>query len=351
MYIKIKLLLVFLLLYRLIAYDNTLPEGKNIRMTGNIQKEVQTYDHSQRIVVRSHSMYVDKFPKLYYGDFVVIEGMVKDGLLKNVKVVNIKEGKGIYNFRKRLVAIIKNSLPIKDGALVAGMILGSKQLLTKGFNEDLIDSGTIHVVVASGTNVTLTASFMIMLLVRFFKRKVAIIGALIGIWIYVVLSGFDAPLIRAAIMGTIAFSAQGMGRINTAIDGLLASAVIMLIFMPEWIMDIGFQLSFFATLSLILFDTYLNSKLYFVPSVLRQDLSTSLSAQIGVSPLLAHYFGRVNVLSPIVNMLVLWTVPFIMIIGSVALFVSLISPEIGSILFLSILPFTQFFISVITFFA
>jgi competence protein ComEC len=151
-------------------------------------------------------------------------------------------------------------------------------------------------------------------------------------------------------MGSIAFSAQALGRLNDAWRGLFLSALIMLIFRPEWIGDLGFILSFVATASLMLFEKRIRKRVKFLPDVIRQDFSTSLAAQIGVAPIIYVTFGQFNILSPVINALVLWTIAPITIIGMVGGIVSLLSIPLGKLILLLSFPLTSWFVFVVQLF-
>jgi competence protein ComEC len=165
--------------------------------------------------------------------------------------------------------------------------------------------------------------------------------------VYVVLSGFDAPIIRAGIMGSVAFLAQFKGRLVDSYRLLIYSAGIMLLFKPLWILDLGFILSFVATLSLMLFQKRIDNKLHFVPNFLREGLSTSLAAQIGVAPIIYATFGAFNIFSPFINALILWTVSYIMILGALGGIIGLILPLIGRLILLMAFPFLWWFVEII----
>jgi hypothetical protein len=80
-----------------------------------------------------------------------------------------------------------------------------------------------------------------------------------------------------------------------------------------------------------------------VPRFLRQDLSTTIAAQIGVAPIIWATFGQFNLLSPLINAAVLWTIPLITIIGMVAGIISLIVPQIASLILYLTYPLTSWF--------
>ncbi len=339
-------------LLRVVTFSQVYEDGDTIRISTTVRTEPIVYENSRGIFVKGLWTYVDLYPEIHYGDFVVIEGVVDGRKLANPKVEGIRETTGpLFVLRENLNEFYSKSLPSPHDALVAGFVLGSKALMPRPFWEVLKKTGTAHVVVASGMNVTLVASFLMAFLVIFLPRKKAIFVALVGIWLYAVIAGFDAPIVRAAIMGSIAFGAQTLGRSSVAWRGLVLSALLMLILVPSWFSDLGFILSFVATGSLILFEKPIGKRLKKVPRILREDFSTSLAAQIGVAPILFVTFGYFNVLSPIINALILWIVAPVTIIGALAGLVGMISEPIGRGLILLVYPLTTWFVGVVNLFS
>jgi competence protein ComEC len=356
------LIIFSLLIVRIFYYYQTIPsygEGTKIRITGRVRSEPIRYSNSQSLKLQGFNFYLPLYPEIYYGDDVVVEGLVESAGteslwtgrngLKDAKLIEVKDSKNIlHTLRKMLIAFYLKSLPQPHSSLVAGVTIGSKASIPLEFWEALKSTGTAHVVVASGMNVTLVSSFLISFLALLLPRRKAIPLALVGVWSYALLSGFDAPIIRAAIMGSLVFTAQELGRLALTLRILFLTAFSMLFLKPDWIADIGFQLSFAATLSLILFE----SKVYrFVlklisqfPDFLRKDLSTSLAAQVGVAPILFFSFGQINILSPLVNALVLWTIVPVTMIGMAGGLIGIIFEPIGTFLLWLTYPLTSWFI-------
>ena len=346
---------IFLILLVIVRQITTRPiytDGDKIRITTRVASEPIRYENSQGLTLVGLKIYLPKFPEIHYGDNVVVEGVVKEKKLENPTIVSVEEGTGIlYKFRKRIIEFYQKSLTEPHASLVAGVTLGSKQSIPPDFWESLKLTGTVHVVVASGMNVTLVAGFLVGFLIIFLPRRRAISLALLGIWIYAVVSGFDAPIVRAAIMGSIGFVGLALGRVNDAWRALFLSVLGMLIAKPEWIGDLGFILSFVATVSLMLFEGRIEAKLKFIPKLIRQDFSTSLAAQIGVAPILWATFGQFNLLSPVINAAVLWTIAPITIIGIVAGILSLTVPLIARLILFVLFPLTSWFIAIVELFA
>ena len=344
-------LLFFVALLRILTFKTPVTDGQKVRISTKVLQEPIRQQNYQRLVLENLIVYLDPFPEVYYGDEVVVEGVVSQNKLVSAKLLSVKENQGILpNFRKRLINFYQDSLPEPHASLIAGITLGSKGSLGKDFWDKLKNTGVVHVVVASGTNITLVAGFLVGITTFLLKRRLAIVFVLVGIWLYAVLSGFDAPIVRAAIMGSLVFTAQEVGRLSQSFRVLVITGLLMLIIKPAWIRDLGFILSFVATGSLIVFQERINKKIQILPAVIREGMSTSLAAQIGVAPILFVKFGSFNILSPIINALVLWSVPLIMVISGVAGLVGLLFPFLGRMILYLTYPLTSWFVFVVDFF-
>ena len=344
-------LLIIILVIRVIYfYKNqpSYPDGTRIRITSRISSEPIRYSSSQFLKLQGFKIYLPSYPEVYYGDQIAVDGTVKDGELKDPKLVGVKESKiFLYSIREQLIDFYQKNLPQPHSSLIAGVTIGSKASIPKDFWEALKKTGTAHVVVASGMNVTLVSQFLISFLALLFPRRRAIPMALMGVWSYAILSGFDAPIIRASIMGSLVFVAQEIGRLNFSLRALFMTAFAMLFVKPDWLTDIGFMLSFAATLSLILFEPKVDRFFKKIPAIIRKDFSTSLAAQVGVVPILYFGFGQFNVLSPVINAMVLWTIVPITIIGMVGGILGLIFEPVGRAVLLLVYPLTSWFILVV----
>jgi len=228
-------------------------------------------------------------------------------------------------------------LPKDAAAFLSGVVLGSKQELTEGFDDSLKITGTTHIIVASGYNISILIGVLLKIFNRLRKFTLAIIVT-IALVCFVAISGWDASIIRASIMASLAMVATTLGRQNYALYCLMATAVIMLIINPMWLLDTGFQLSFLATAGIILFQSEIIKKLSILPGWASESLSTTVSAQILVLPIIAVTFGQISLISLITNVLVLWITPVLMFGGLLLSIVMLASYSLGSMLALIIYP-------------
>jgi len=346
---KTWLVFISLVLVIIFRYFTTRPvykDGDYIRITAAVLTEPIEYETSQYLKLSGLKVYLPLFPEISYGDKVIIEGVVNDNKLKSPKLISVRESKSFATqFRKNIISFYQRSFPEPYAGLTGGIVLGSKSGLTADFWQKVKIAGVAHVVVASGMNVTFVTSFLLNSLAVFLPRRKLIPFVILGIILYLSISGFDAPLVRAAIMGGLAFSAQETGRFVSAWRALVMSALVMLVLNPLWVSDIGFILSFVATGSILLFERKIREKLASVPKFLKEGLSTSLAAQIGVTPILFVTFGYFNILSPVINALVLWTIPYIMVFAALG---GIMQSKL--ILYLSY-PFLWWFSFVVTLFS
>jgi len=251
----------------------------------------------------------------------------------------------LAGLRESIAEFVRSGLPEPHASLLLGIILGVKSGFPNDFYEALRVTGTLHVVVVSGFNITVIINTLAHLLV-FIPLRLRFFITLLLITAFVLLVGANPPVVRAAIMGSIALLGTVLGRQNDALRAFLLAVILMLIFQPSWVGELSFQLSFLATLGLIvvfpLLDKALPGK-----GFLRSDLLTTLAAQTTVWPLLAFKFGTISLISPVVNTLVLWTIPIITYIGLVTSTIGLVIKDISALILVPVRIFLDYFIWIV----
>jgi competence protein ComEC len=348
----IWLLLILLIVFRYFTTRPFYKNGDTVRITATVFSDPVRYPNSQGIKIAGITFYLPAFPEVSYGDRVVVEGIIDGGKLKNPKLISVSVNQSFGSgIRNRIIDFYQQVLPQPMSGLIAGITLGSKGTLTSDFWNKVKLTGVAHVVVASGTNVTFVVSFLMGIATFFLPRKKAIGFVILGIILYLFISGFEAPLIRAAIMAILAFWAVETGRLINAWRVLLLAAGLMLAIQPDWLTDIGFALTFVSSASIMLFEKRIKKALKFVPEILKEGLSTSFAAQIGVAPILFVTFGQFNIWSPLINALVLWTIPYIMILASIGGAVGLISPFLGKMILWLSYPLNWWFVTIVQIFS
>lgn len=269
------------------------------------------------------------------------------GKLKASEWVIVK----VAEARERVVGNITRWLPEPEASLAAGILLGVRRRLPYEFYQDLIKTGTVHIVAASGYNVTIVARVVMVPLLKLFGRAWAIPVGIAAIVLYTIVAGGSAAVVRAGIMTSLTLLAYYLGRPAEAKRLLWVTAGMMLLVDPLKLVDVGFQLSVGATAGLLYVEPLIQRKLQisnlksqasannqitnnnkWVQSYLAEYLYPTLAANITTLPIILWTFGRISWFSPIVNMLVLPLTPLIMLLSAVAVGGGVISFSLGRIL-------------------
>ncbi|OGH48253.1 MAG: hypothetical protein A3A51_04525 [Candidatus Levybacteria bacterium RIFCSPLOWO2_01_FULL_39_10] len=376
--ILLLLILSFILFLRVIIHiQNITPvtPGTHITFEGKIvsqpkigitgQRASMILPNAQRI-----SILFSNRDQLLYGDQVMVSGIVdyfdppgaRQGQKRDMaaymnqpeyKIVKKARSNLIFRLRENLVYFFNSSLDPSSASLMLGITFGIKQEMPEEFYLNLQKTGLMHVVAASGMNITMLGGFLIAFFSLILRRQTALILSIIGILFYTVLAGFEASIVRAAVMGIIAFSAGILGRQSIAFLSLFFAGFVMLMVHPSLIFDIGFQLSFMATAGLIFIRPifYLSSKLKHIikRSVVGEDLTTTLAAQIATLPILLINFGNYSFWSVPINAIVLWSVPILMVIGGISAIIGLLFENAGRLALYTSLPFLLYFEGIVNF--
>lgn len=196
-------------------------------------------------------------------------------------------------------------------AVVAAMALGDKSQLTRELRDAYAISGASHILALSGLHLGIIYTLLSLLLSRRRWQMVSQIVIIVSIWLFVFLVGLSASVVRSAVMVSI-YALLSLGhRDKLSVNTLAFAAIVMLLFNPMALFDVGFQLSFMAVLTILLFYPLLES-LWSQPFLLDHRLfrwlwtmlSVSCAAQIGVAPLIAYYFGRISCYFLLANLVV-----------------------------------------------
>ena len=215
-------------------------------------------------------------------------------------------------------------------AILSALTIGDKEELSEEIQEIYSVSGASHILAISGLHIGLLYAVLWILLSPLRKRKLfkfmsvlLIVGTL---WLFAALTGFPASVVRSVIMfSLIALSSLTQERPHT-LNTLASAAFVMLLFQPLWLFEIGFQMSFAAVVAIVTLNPFLSSLWPTKNKILskfRDLLSVSISAQIGVAPIVAFYFHRFSIYFILSN---LWAIPMVTLIMYVALVMLVLSP-------------------------
>lgn len=230
---------------------------------------------------------------------------------RDIKILKKSKGfhilKIISSARNRVINIFNETVFGEEGALISSIILGEGSVLSDELNSALIKTGTLHIIAASGFNISILILFCAAACRVFCLKKPAAAGISIALIIFYAMICEGSPSItRAAILGVFALAAGALfGREKDQLHLLFLSALLILLIKPLWLFDIGFQLSFLACLGLATVTPAIHEKLNFLPEYLNSTLSVTFGAQIILLPLLIYYFGRFSLSFALANLLLL----------------------------------------------
>ncbi len=257
-------------------------------------------------------------------EFDYVHYLSKDGVFyitKNPSIVVIASGHGnflVATLLKIKQAFLKNiysALGEPNAALAAGLVVGEKTGLGKDLLDDFRRSGLIHIVILSGYSVNIIAN-SIRAMLSFLPRSMSLISGGVAIFLFGILVGGKATVIRACAMALIAIFAQFFYKDYSAFRALLFTAYVMVVVNPYIVpYDASFQVSFTATLGLILLGRHLDRWLHFIPERfgIRGMIISTLATQIAVFPLLLYMMGDGSLIGVFANLLVLPFIPVMML--------------------------------------
>jgi competence protein ComEC len=237
---------------------------------------------------------------------------------------------GWWAVQERIVRAQFDRLGTPEGPLVSSMVLGSKVVdLPYDVKDNFQKIGLSHALAASGFQTSLILGVILALTRKYSERGQFILG-LAGLLIFLALTGVQPAVLRAVLMGTGVLIGIVLKRQVKPLGSLLLTAVILLVYDPLWIWDLGFQLSFLATLGLLVTAGALTARLDWLPSTWSPLIAVPIAAYIWTLPLQLYAFGIVSPFSIIANVATTIPISIISIGGIISALLALISPDLGS---------------------
>lgn len=281
------------------------------------------------------SLYKPK-PAANPGGFDFAKYLAQQGIFaglngKQVDVANHQASPSIlWSIRQRIVRAQVAGLGVPEGPIVSAMVMGGRSVdVPHGIRDQFRIAGLAHALAASGAQVSLLIGVVLALTQRLSPRLRLISGSSL-LLLYLCLTGLEASVLRAGVMGFVALIALTAERKVKPLASTLFAATLLLLFNPLWIYDLGFQLSFLATLGLLVTVPVLTRGLDWLPSALTPLFTVPIAAYLWTLPLLMFVFGVVSPYSIFVNILTSPLITIISIGGMISALAALIYPLAGS---------------------
>jgi len=355
---------------------------RDVTIRGLVADEPDIRDRSLNLRLRVRALQVEggwqdvggdvllqmsRYPEYHYGDVLEVQGTLEmppefpefsyraylaardiHAILRRPRVQVLAEGQGnpvyatLYAVKARAQATIAEIISEPEASLLSGILLGNERGIPEEVQTAFARTNTAHIIAISGFNIALIAAYLSQAGQRVLGRRRAVYFTIAGIIVYTMLVGAGASVVRAAIMGSLSVIALHLGRQNDALNALAVSALVMTLHNPFALWDIGFQLSFAATLGLILLVPRLQERAQALLSrvlpgdraeqvvgVANDAVIVTLAAQIATWPIIVYNFRQFAVLGLLANFLILPVQPAVMLWGGLATIAGLIFQPAG----------------------
>jgi competence protein ComEC len=330
----------------------TLPDGSTQPAHGTVLIRAFRYPeipYGAKVEVTGRPETPPEFEDFSYKDYLARQGI--HSLLNTPHLTILAEGQGspikqaIFAFKARAQTTINRLIPDPQAALLSGILVGNDNGLSPELADAFRLTGMTHVIAISGFNIAILIAIMVSISEPFLGRRGAVGFAVVGVTLYTILVGADASVVRAAIMGSIyLLAARLLGRPNFAYASLFLAGLLMTLINPFTLWDVGFQLSFTATLGLMVyadpFTQWTRARLLRwldrdvvrrIMGLISESVLITLAAQVLTLPLMMAYFGQLSLISLPANALILPAQPGVMIWGGLATLAGMVVPFVGQL--------------------
>jgi competence protein ComEC len=336
---------------------NTDPEVRDKSTHLRLSAEEIKLDKEWQEVSGTALLFVPRYPTYEYGDVLLVTGKLetpsqlddfdyKDYLAHQEiystmlypEIEILAKGEGfkplewVYSVRNHISQTLAQVLPEPQASLAQGIVLGIRGNIPSSLKTDFSLSGTAHLLAISGLHLGILAGILLGIGIWLFGRRhyIYIWLALSTIWLYALITGMHAPVIRGTIMASLFLTAELLGRQRSAVTALTLAAAVMVGISPQILWDASFQMSFLAMAGLIFVFPPLqalgrkavnatlgeNGRAVSMANIITDSFSVTLGAIIAVWPVIAYYFGIISFASPLATFLALPALPGIIITGA-----------------------------------
>jgi len=297
--------------------DDSIIIERELSPTENYRRYLVSYKNDKYFLYAP--IYLNLHPKTKLnGDFEVLENKI---FLKNIKNIEKSIYEPIFILKDKINYLIRKNYSLNSSEIISGILYG-EEIKNRELRNYFKETGLLHITAMSGYNLTVLTNITYLTLVALGLSSITIkLFSVIFILLFVILTGFQSSVIRAGIMTIALILAKLVGRIPLTRNILLSTLFLITLFSPSALLeDLGFQLSFLATIGIV----YLSS--FFEKILKSRIIAETISAQIMVLPLIWYKFGEFSLFSFLNNILLAPFIPFLMLLGFIALIIVFLYP-------------------------
>lgn len=326
-------------IHKLLSYSEVIPVSEMCKLQVKNSRDLYKHLSPGDIVVLNHTALVEDLRGNHLDGYqFYLKGKGFKGILevegRNISAFNERNGFSLlkisYTTRKYIEGVLDQSLSPLHSGMLKSIMFGNQGYLDSEMLKLFSISGTAHIIAVSGLHVGVIALLLHQLL-KFFnlsKKKILMITMLV-LFFYSAIVNFPISIVRASSMYYLYVLSYFIERRYDAINSLMMIALILLLYNPLNLFSVSFQLSFSATLSILLLYPIIKEKLIFIPKQLQSLLAVTISAQVGTIPILIYHFQQMSLVAFIANILIVPTLVPLLFMAFASIFFSLFAIELA----------------------
>lgn len=299
------------------------------------------FAYGDELELRGELLAPPSFPDFDYREYLARRGVVSLAAFPVLTRIGAGGGseavRALNAVRQPLSRSLKRSLPAPESALARGILMGERASIPAEVTEDFNRSGISHLVAISGYNVALVAGLAAASFAWLIGRRPATLIAMLLVVAYALAVGATPSVLRATLMGELMLGAVLAGRPGSALGAVLLAGAALTAWQPLSIDDVAFQLSFAATIGIVVLAGPLAERLRAPYGLLPEGLAATLAEQsavtiaasVAVLPVIAAIFGRVSIVSLPANLLAVPLFPLALLASAVTAVAGAVSGDLG----------------------
>jgi len=295
-------------------------------------------------------------PRDSYGDYMAKEHIHGTAFYPEIEVIGNKGSSFfavLFGVRQSLKEHISRLFSQPHAAFLSGILIGDKDEFSPEFLQKLSISGTMHLMALSGLNMTIIVFIALGIFSAVFlgRKRPKFIATFLTVALFVAMTGFQVSALRAALMAFLVGLAGLTHRLYSPHNAIAFAALVITVWNPKApVFDLGFQLSFLATLAIIYFAPVIKLLPHLrTAGVLgwRDALAITAAAQLGVAPLAIIAFGNFSFTALAANIGILAVIPLLTVMGFLSALFSMIFPPLAHLISVPIAFLIDYVIAVV----
>ena len=334
--------------------DGKETKGEILLVTNDYPK----YKYGDKLSLKGVLEYPPVFQDFNYRGFLAKEGIYVLMYFPQIEFLDSGQGNQLTAWssalKRKLSLKIRNNFSPPQSAILEAMILGNRDQLSSRFQEKLSRVGISHILAISGMHLIILLQALVIMGKFFRLSRTHVFYFASGILLlFILLVGGRPSIIRAGLMSFLLLFGQKIGRPLISARGLIFVAVLLLFFNPLLLrLDIGFQLSFLATLGIIWLRPILKLRWpRFFNNPFGEIIGLTFSAQLFTLPLTVYYFHQASLIGLLVNFLVIPFLPLLLMLGFCFLGSALIWGELGQLISWLLGPLLNYLVGLVNYFS